>query len=131
MFRQILNRLHAVLRTLMVGRYGTDKLSLTLLVVSLFLSLLSAAFGTSLLNLLLTLLSYALMFWAIFRAFSRNTYARYEENRKFLRFFDRLKDRQHCYFNCPKCRQLVRVPRGKGKISIACPRCRERFIKKT
>ena len=63
--------------------------------------------------------------------FSRNTYARYEENRKFLRFFDRLKDREHRYFSCPKCQQPVRVPRGKGKIAITCPKCREKFIKKT
>ena len=87
--------------------------------------------GTSLLNPVLTLLSYVLMFWALFRVFSRNTYARYEENRKFLRFFDQLKDRTHRYFSCPKCRQTVRVPRGKGKIAITCPRCKERFIKKT
>ena len=45
--------------------------------------------------------------------------------------FDRLKDRQHRYYKCPKCRQSVRVPRGKGKISITCPRCREKFIRKT
>ena len=45
--------------------------------------------------------------------------------------FDRLKDRQHRYFACPKCRQTVRVPRGKGKISITCPKCREKFIRKT
>ena len=95
------------------------------------LSILSSFMGTSLLNPVLTLLSYVLMFWALFRVFSRNTYARYEENRKFLRFFDQLKDRTHRYFSCPKCRQTVRVPRGKGKIAITCPRCKERFIKKT
>ena len=62
---------------------------------------------------------------------SRNTYRRYQENRKFLQFFTRLKDRQNRYFDCPKCRQLVRVPRGKGKIAITCPRCKEKFIRKT
>ena len=35
------------------------------------------------------------------------------------------------YFSCPKCRQSVRVPKGKGKIAISCPKCREKFIKKT
>ena len=131
MLRQILYRLQTGLRGFMAGRYGTDKLSLALLVVSMVLSLVSAFFGASIWNLVLTMLSYTLMFWALFRVFSRNTYARYEENRKFLRFFDRLKDRSHRYFNCPKCRQTVRVPRGKGKIAITCPKCRERFIKKT
>ena len=131
MFQQFLYRLHAGIRRFMTGRYGTDKLSLTLLGVAMVLSILSSFMGTSLLNPVLTLLSYVLMFWALFRVFSRNTYARYEENRKFLRFFDQLKDRTHRYFACPKCRQTVRVPRGKGKIAITCPQCKERFIKKT
>lgn len=131
MFQQFLNRLLFGVRRLMAGRYGTDKLSLTMLGMSLMLSVVSAFLGTSLANLVLTLLSYGLMFWALFRVFSKNSYARYEENRKFLRIFDRLKDYRNCYFNCPKCRQTVRVPRGKGKIAITCPRCKERFIKKT
>ena len=118
-------------RQFMTGRYGTDKLSLALLGGAMLLSLLSAVMKSVVVNLVLTLLSYMLMFWALYRIFSRNTYARYEENRKFLRFFDQLRDRQHRYFNCPKCRQSVRVPRGKGKIAITCPRCKERFIKTT
>ena len=131
MFRQFLDHLSANLRRFMAGRYGTDKLSLSMLGVSLALSLISAFFRAPLINLILTALSYVLMFWAIFRSFSRNTYKRYQENRKFLQFFDRLKDREHRYFDCPNCRQPVRVPRGKGKIAITCPRCRERFIRKT
>ena len=77
------------------------------------------------------MLSYGLMFWAIFRTMSRNTYKRYQENRKYLAFVSRLKDREHKYFSCPKCRQSVRVPKGKGKVAISCPKCKERFIKKT
>ena len=131
MFRQFLNNLSAGLRRFMAGRYGTDKLSMTMLVVSLILSLVGTVVKFPILNLLLTAVSYVLMFWAIFRSFSRNTYKRYQENRKFLQFFDRLKDREHRYYDCPNCRQPVRVPRGKGKIAITCPRCRERFVRKT
>ena len=131
MFQQFFCRLRAGLQRFMTGRYGTDKLSLTMLVVSMVLSIVSTFLGSSILHLVLTLLSYVLMFWALSRVFSRNTYARYEENRKFLRVFDQIKDREHRYFACPKCRQTVRVPRSKGKIAITCPRCRERFIKKT
>ena len=68
---------------------------------------------------------------AIFRALSHNTYKRYRENRRFLQLWDQMKDREHRYYTCPKCRQSVRVPKGKGKIAITCPKCRERFIKKT
>lgn len=34
-------------------------------------------------------------------------------------------------FKCPKCRQKLRVPRGKGKIMITCRRCQYEFIKRT
>jgi DNA-directed RNA polymerase subunit RPC12/RpoP len=44
---------------------------------------------------------------------------------------ERIKDREHRYYNCPRCRQPVRVPKDKGKIAISCPRCKEKFIKKT
>lgn len=130
-FRQFTAKLSAGLRNFMMGRYGTDRLNMTILCVGLVASLLSVLFQGTKLNLILFLLSYGMMFWAIWRSLSRNTYKRYQENRRFLQFFDRLKDRQHRYFDCPKCHQMVRVPRGKGKISITCPRCREKFVKKT
>ena len=115
----------------MQGRYGTDRLNMVILCVGLAASLLSAMIRQSTVSLFFWALSYGLMIWAIFRTLSRNTYKRYQENRKFLQFFEHLKDRQHRYYTCPKCRQTVRVPRGKGKIAITCPRCRERFVKKT
>ena len=77
------------------------------------------------------MMKYVLMAIVIFRMLSRNTYKRYQENRKYLTLVERLKDREHRYFDCPRCRQPVRVPRGKGKIAITCPKCREKFIKKT
>ena len=129
--RQLSARLSALLRGFMAGRYGTDKLNMVILSVGLAVSLLSVIFRYPPVNLLLVVLSYGLMIWAIFRTLSRNTYKRYQENRKFLQFFTRLKDRQNRYFDCPKCRQLVRVPRGKGKIAITCPRCSERFVRKS
>ena len=115
----------------MRGRYGTDRLNMVILCAGLAASLLSAMLPIPVVSLVLWALSYGLMIWAIFRSLSRNTYRRYQENRKFLLIFDRVKDRQNRYFACPKCRQTVRVPRGKGKISITCPRCREKFVRKT
>ena len=35
------------------------------------------------------------------------------------------------YYRCPKCRQKLRVPRGRGRIQISCPRCGTQFIKKS
>lgn len=130
-FRQFTAKLSSGLRSFMAGRYGTDRLNLVILCAGLVASILSGLVRVAPLNLIFWLLSYGLMIWAIWRSLSRNTYKRYQENRKFMQIFDRMKDRQHRYFDCPKCRQMVRVPRGKGKISITCPRCREKFIKKT
>lgn len=131
MIRQFFQRLGYAFRNFMVGRYGTDKLNMAILCTGLAVCVISAFFNNPQINLLMTAVSYGLMFWALFRTFSRNTYKRYQENRKFLQFFDRLKDREHRYYDCPKCRQVVRVPRGKGKIAITCPKCKERFVKKT
>ena len=115
----------------MAGRYGMDKLNMVILWAGVAASLLSAIIHKQPFTLIFWVLSYGLMILSIFRILSRNTYKRYQENRKFLQIFDRLKDKQHRYFDCPKCRQTVRVPRGKGKIAITCPRCKEKFVKKT
>ena len=124
-------KLSAGLRSFMAGRYGTDKLNMTILGAGVVICLLTVFVPWQPVDLLLTAVSYGLMFWAIFRCLSRNTYKRYQENRKYLTMVERLKDREHRYFDCPRCRQPVRVPRGKGKIAITCPKCKEKFIKKT
>ena len=129
--RNFLRRLQAGLRHFMLGRYGTDKLNMAILSAGVILSVLVMLISNPLLDGILTLIAYGLMIWAIFRMLSRNTYKRYQENRKYLRFLERIKDREHRYFDCPRCHQSVRVPRGKGKISITCPKCKEKFIKKT
>ena len=130
-FRNFRAKQSGGLRRFMMGRYGTDKLNMVILGTGLVLSLLVMFIKLPLLDLVLTVLSYGLMIWAIFRTLSRNTYKRYQENRKYLRLLERIKDREHRYFECPRCRQPVRVPKGKGKIAITCPKCKEKFIKKT
>ena len=131
MFRKFFANLSAGMQRFMAGRYGTDKLNTAILLVALVICIISGFVQVVGVNLLLTATSYALMIWAICRSFSRNTYKRYQENRKFMQLFDRIRDRDHRYFDCPRCRQSVRVPRGKGKIAITCPRCKEKFIRKT
>ena len=126
-----MNRIKQALARFMMGRYGTDKLNMWILGAGVAVCLVSVFINFPPVNFGLTTVSYILMIWAIFRTFSRNTYKRYRENRRFLMLLDRIKDRQHRYFDCPKCRQPVRVPRGKGKIMITCPKCKEKFQKKT
>ncbi|MBR4701802.1 MAG: hypothetical protein IKP19_08955 [Oscillospiraceae bacterium] len=124
------------MRRLMFGRCGLDELNIFLLLVSviicligLLLSRINALFA--LIGSLITLLSYGLLFWYLFRAFSRNLEKRSRENRRFLTLKSRLTDRQNRYYRCPNCKQTVRVPRGRGKICIKCPKCSEKFIRKS
>ena len=117
-------------RRFMEGRYGNDKLNSAILGTALVVVILAVLIRVPLINLLLHGVAYALMFWSIARSLSRNTYKRYQENRRYLQLTGRMKDREHRYFDCPKCRQPVRVPKGAGKIAITCPKCKEKFIRK-
>ena len=120
------------LRRFMMGRYGTDRLNQWLLgaaVVLLLISLICSRFVPWM--AVLSYVAYVPLVWSIFRMYSRNIAARRRENAAFQRFFSRLTDKQYRYFRCPGCHQVVRVPRGKGKINIRCPKCSCQFIKKT
>ena len=130
-FRNLGARMSMGLRRFMQGRYGTDKLNTAILLVGLGASLLQLIVPGAWTRWVMMVFSYVCLGWAIFRMLSRNTYKRYQENRKYLRFLDRIKDKSHRYLDCPRCRQAVRVPKGKGKISITCPKCGEKFVKKT
>ena len=124
-------RIGAGFRRFMAGRYGTDRLNMVILCVGLAASLLSSFLGGTVFSWIFWVLSYALMIWAIFRSLSRNINGRYQENRRFCLMLDSFRDRQNRYFICPRCRQTVRVPRHKGKIAITCPKCKERFERRT
>lgn len=127
------------LRRLMAGRYGMDQLNMILLLGGMLLSLLGSLTGWW----LVSLLSLGLLGWALYRMFSRNCNARYLENQRFLPTWNRLdswaqlqrrrwRDRKsYRYFRCPSCNQTLRVPKGKGKIRITCPKCKTELLRKT
>ena len=124
-------RILMAFRRFMTGRYGTDKLNSLLLGLGLAACFINLFVWNDIARLIFTVISYTFMILALYRCFSRNTYKRYRENRKYLQLMERFKDKNHRYFTCPKCKQTVRVPKGKGKIAITCPKCREKFTKKT
>ena len=130
-FSRLMFNIKMGLQRFMQGRYGTDKLNTLILIVGLLLCVGSMCMPMGWPVIVMTGLAYACSFVVIFRCLSRNTHKRYRENRRYLSFLNRLKDREHRYFSCPKCRQSVRVPRHKGKIAIKCPKCGEKFIRKT
>ncbi len=126
-----MGRFRQGIQRFMQGRYGVDKLNMWILGTGAAVCIVAMFIRWPVPSLVLTCISWVLLIWAMFRTLSRNTYKRYRENKRLLVFMDRIKDRKNKYFTCPKCRQTVRVPRGKGKIAITCPKCKERFVKKT
>ena len=120
-------RMRAALQRFMAGRSGVDQLNIALLILGMALSVIGSFSG---LGIVYTL-AYVPLLFGLYRMFSRNLAARQRENAWLLGLLRRLKDRTHRYFRCPKCRQMVRVPMGKGKISIRCPKCGENFVRNT
>lgn len=134
--RNLFGRIREGFRRFMWGRYGVDQLGLCLLGTAVGLSLLGWILSLiplvgSLASVLLNIVSYGLLIWYLCRVFSRKLDARRQENQRFLCLFRGLRDRENRYYRCPRCRQTVRVPRGRGKIKIRCPKCDEKFIRKS
>ena len=118
------------------GRNGMDDLAKIIFWPSLVLMLVSSFVGVQWLGQLLYWLSFAMLIYSYFRMFSRNLAKRQAENAKYVswRSFQKSRFQQrktHRFYTCPKCRAHLRVHRGKGKISITCRTCGEKFIKKT
>ena len=123
----------------MAGRYGSDQLNRLLSCLALALLVLNLFFRGA----LLWLLAVALLVWSYVRMFSRNLEKRRAENARYLRakykltgavrgWTDRQKQRRdYCFFRCPACRAMLRVPRGKGKIRVTCRKCGNAFDKRT
>lgn len=126
------------LRRMMLGRYGVDQLTIAMLIFYMILSFISQIARLP----VLALASLVLLGLCFYRMLSRNTQKRYWENVHFLELWNpvkqwflnliyRIQDRKtHRYFKCPRCSSTLRVPRGRGKISITCPVCKNEFIKK-
>ena len=127
------------LREFMYGRYGTDRLSLAL-VAGGFVCYTLYVFTRWRVLYLFSLVLYGI---ALFRTLSRNTGKRRAENQKFMNLWYKLKNKwiglkadfeerkTYKHFKCPRCGQKIRIPRGRGKIEICCPKCTNRFIKKS
>lgn len=127
------------LQRFMMGRYGPDHLSIALIILGFGLSLLYAIIG----YLPVLYISYFVIVLAIFRTLSRNIIRRRRENDIFIRYWwpirtkikkliVRVKEiKTHKQFKCPNCKNTLRVPRGKGKLQVTCPKCGEQFFRKS
>lgn len=123
----------------MYGRYGVDSFAKFLLGLSLSLFVLSSLMK----NQMLYSLALVIVVYDYFRIFSKNHYKRASENQKYLNYTAKLRTRfanfkyrfqqskTHHIYKCPTCKQKIRIPRGKGKIEIRCPKCNTTFIKRS
>ena len=120
----------------MYGRYGSDTLNkvltVTYAVIVIVFSIAAFFINSPWFTLAYILISFTLVFLVFFRSFSRNIPARRRENEKFCGFFklrkNKFRDRKtHIYKKCPHCKATLRLPRAKGKHSVICPRCKNRF----
>ena len=123
----------------MQGRYGADQMGQMLSAVSMVFLIISL-FSRNQAWFLLAVIG---IVYNYFRMFSKNISKRYAENQKYLTMTAGIRRRlaswksqlaqrkiYHIY-RCPGCKQKIRVPRGRGKIEIRCPKCNTRFVKKS
>lgn len=127
----------------MQGRYGVDQMSRFTMGAALVLIVLAIFIRRSYVGSLLDTLGLLLIVYTYFRIFSRNIQKRYAENQKYLNATGKLRMRisreknlmeqrkTHHIYTCPGCGQKIRIPRGKGKIEIDCPKCHTKFVKKS
>lgn len=125
------------------GRYGTDTLNYVLLILGVIILILSEYWGSQ----LFMTVAIAVIFITYFRMFSRNISARYAENQKFMAWISPLRKfyqkkfsnnvakfenrKTHKFVKCQNCKTTLRLPKGKGKIKVTCPKCKHSFVTKT
>lgn len=127
------------IRRFMMGRYGGDDLNRFLLAVAIAILILSAFFR----NGIFEIFAFIILAISYYRMLSRNVNQRYIENQKyltiknrFLSYFQKFRfksgqKKMHHIYACPTCKQKIRVPKGKGKICITCPKCHAEFVRKS
>ncbi|MBQ6788370.1 MAG: hypothetical protein IJO85_11690 [Lachnospiraceae bacterium] len=140
----------------MQGRYGIDELGRFMTGASLAIVILELITGWY----ALTLVFWAIFIVIYYRMFSRDYGKRQQENQKFLtarykfkakwyqtfhknnnsygktggfqKFQKDMQQRmQYHIYKCPSCSQKIRIPRGKGKIMVRCPKCKTEFMKRS
>lgn len=134
--RNFLTRLAGKIRTFFYGRNGFDDLAKLTLIASLVVFLIYGFWPQGIVKLILSLITWLLMGYAYFRILSKNVYKRVQENKKYLGAINMTKTRwkqrkTHKFYRCPKCKTWLRVPKGRGKITITCVKCSQKFDKRT
>lgn len=123
------------------GIYGFDGLSCGLILLGVVMNLIMGLVPSKAVNQC-SVLSFLPLLICILRVLSHNHERRRRENQRFIAMIRPLcesmirrgEEREEAklfrFFKCPACGQKLRVPKGKGRVEITCPKCGERFIKK-
>ena len=141
----MLYKLRCAVARFMYGRNGMDYLNRTLFwgYIGVFLAqILFNILRLGVPALICEALLWPLMLLILFRMFSKNLPKRRAENQKFWNWWCGVKsrnagakarraDKDHKYFTCKTCGTVCRVPVGKGKIIITCPKCGAQIHAKT
>lgn len=133
------------MRDVMSRRCGLDELNNFIILIGfifILISLFSKKWIFTLLGAFFVILCYV-------RVFSKKLDKRQKENDFYMRYMGRavgvvryiklcvrmkiktIKDAEYAYFVCGTCKQIVRVPKGKNKVNIRCPKCNMTFIRRT
>lgn len=124
-------------RKFMTVRYGVDAFSRFLLATALILWVLNMFIGSRILHSW----AWLMVLYTYYRMFSKNTTKRYQENLKYMQIKDKFLEKfrvnksqmqqrkTHHIYKCPVCKQKIRIPKGKGRICITCPKCKNEFTK--
>jgi len=137
--KDFLYRLAYKFQQFMAGRNGNDALGYFILITYFVISIVTS-FGSNEVTGIIRLL---LLVLYLFRFFSKKLSSRRNENQAFLRIYEPIrsyimkrvhrlqKQKDYKYFKCPNCKAELRVPRGKGNITVTCPKCHTKFDKKS
>lgn len=135
----------ADMKEVMSRRCGLDELNNFIMLVAfifIFISLFTSKVIFVLIGAVLVVLCYI-------RIFSKKLDKRSKENAFYMRYMGgavgvcrylmlcvkmkikSIRDPEYAYFVCRTCGQIIRVPKGKNKVNIRCPKCSMTFIKRT
>lgn len=123
----------------MKGRYGYDEFSKVLILSGLVLGIVSNFSN----GIFLNIIGLAAIAFGALRIVSKEKENRRKELQKYIKVkgsvtskYTKARNRwvQRKAFKitkCPNCKQKIRIPRGRKKIRVTCPSCKEKFVKKT
>ncbi len=143
--KNFLSNLGYKIQRFMIGRYGADQLWRALMIFYLLAIVITNIVYrfSKIAYYSLSVLSLAIIIFAVFRVFSKNIEARRKENQEWLKITGRIRQKfifakernkqkkTHKFVKCKQCKKVLRLPKNKGKLNVSCPHCKNQFVVNT